>query len=255
MQRVRRIFLGAAGAALLVGHLGALPAQATCATTTDTKGWAPGANVKVSFEGVGDAAKAALLQALASWTSAMGWGGSFTVVDQYDPDEEAFLRVIYDNDLRTPNPVTGRPSRGLTDSYSPADQYIQRATMRFHPDVTSFGPMLEVALHEVGHSFGLADCRTCGLSDSVMSDAPLGSNLNSVAGRPTGPTACDTAAAQAGYASTDDGGGGGVGVDPNPPGVYEPPVEYCTPWYRYTYVSGNHGETWSLESVTYEGCW
>lgn len=93
------------------------------------------------------------------------------------------------------------------------------------PLVTDPTAMTQVMAHEIGHTFGLADCTTCAAGSSVMTLPPLGDYNNTTAGR-TAPSPCDVQTAnQAGQyqpaptptptpTPTPPPVGGGQGCDP-----------------------------------------
>jgi hypothetical protein len=212
-------------------------------------GWASGTNVSVYIDpSIQGDARNAIVQAFSNWGAASGASGdnsgvTFTFVDS--PAESNGYMFTYGT------PTDGH--RASTNMAVGGGNAVTAATTTVDPAVTNYDAMIESAAHEIGHTFGITDCTSCSLTDSVMSATPIGSNYNTAGGRPTSPTPCDQQAVKAGnYPASTGGGGGGL-----PPGSGDgggSPFG-CTPEYEWHEVSFDHGQTWYVESYDYLGCW
>ncbi len=74
-------------------------------------------------------------------------------------------------------------------AYSEGDRVIVRATIVIASGLTNLAELSEVVTHELGHTFGLFDCYTCGDKTTVMNQFK---GLNSPNGL-MDPTSCDIA--------------------------------------------------------------
>jgi hypothetical protein len=72
--------------------------------------------------------------------------------------------------------------------------FLETVNININSSVTIAAAITEVAAHEIGHTFGLADCSGCALNSTVMvsnpANLPAGSTINTLIGTP-GPTPCD----------------------------------------------------------------
>src|SRR6266853_3137568 len=88
-------------------------------------------------------------------------------------------------------PDEGPGAQGQTGGYS----YNGRrgdSTTYINKDISDSTAFLQVASHEIGHTFGLDECTSCADNSSAMT-LPLSPNLNYRGGH-DGPTTCDSCA-------------------------------------------------------------
>jgi len=105
-------------------------------------------------------------------------------------------------EIRAQAPPSGIPNatdRGATSSAT-GPTWLLNAIIYVNPSVTRRSPVTEVVAHELGHTFGLDDCRNCFLYDSVMAPAPFGVSPNRT-GRTDNPSDCDNSAVARLYAT------------------------------------------------------
>jgi hypothetical protein len=82
----------------------------------------------------------------------------------------------------------GATAQGETRGFS-YNGYRGDSFMDINPDVTDPTAFIHVMSHEIGHTFGLAECMSCPAGSSAMT-LPQTPNLNE-AGAHDGPTTCD----------------------------------------------------------------
>jgi hypothetical protein len=134
--------------------------------------------------------------------------------------------------------------------------YRTNAFTNINPGVTDPTALTQAMAHEIGHTFGLADCPSCAAGTSVMT---LATSLNDTTSGRTGPSACDAATANTAMHNQDPngGGGGGGGGDGGygGGGYGGGGGGYCTPYYWNYYNSYDGGATWEYDYSEYAGCW
>jgi hypothetical protein len=86
--------------------------------------------------------------------------------------------------------------------------------------------LTEMMAHEIGHTFGLADCDACTPGSSVMTNAE---GMDDTTSGLTGPSPCDAAAATAAGNYKKNTGGGGGGIPRCPPGFRPNQDGGCNP--------------------------
>ncbi len=157
-----------------------------------------------------------------------------------------------------------------------ASGYTTSASTSLDPLVVDPAAVLEVMAHEIGHPAGLGDCPTCAATASVMGNGPPRGEYNTVVGRPTTPSPCDSNKLQSAdypYCNPPVNGScviwdpnpctcnqyfGGLGGDPN---IYPETGGggyggySCTPYYWLYFTSYDGGETWQFDDISYAGCW
>lgn len=155
--------------------------------------WGPRANVGVVTGGM----PSAVTTAIANWNFTFGAAGICNSPTLIAASTFAGILMSYN----TIPPPTNCPAgstcytRGLTLNwkYSPFTGYLEYVLMELNIQITSPAAITEVAAHEIGHTFGLADCNGCALYSTVMESNPVlpaGSTINTLVGTP-GPMGCD----------------------------------------------------------------
>lgn len=93
--------------------------------------------------------------------------------------------------------VFDKSKRHLTELriYSTRDRLLTWATIVIDPLLTSPKALTNAVAHELGHSFGLLDCYSCGEESTVMIQFKTVNASNEM----DGPTACDVAAVKRTY--------------------------------------------------------
>ena len=197
MTNMRRIFLS-----MLVGLVLSLFA-ASISTACSTPGllggasWAPNATVGVATTGV----PSVVTTAIANWNlafTAFGICDAPTLIASSStgtPKITMSYVSIPNVSCPTPqNPHAMCAIRGVTQfqfaTYSGG--YLSTVPIHLNTQLTVAAAIIEVAAHEIGHTFGLNDCNGCALNSTVMESNPTGGpfTVNSVVGTP-GPTSCD----------------------------------------------------------------
>lgn len=102
------------------------------------------------------------------------------------------------------------------------DRFGRRYTAltNIHPNVTDLTALKQVISHEIGHTFGLADCLYCGAAASAMTLPPSGQWNDTTVGRDT-PSFCDSEAARPYY----------LNITNTPTPSPTPPIVYCEVQY------------------------
>jgi len=168
-------------------------------TTTQVETWP--ANAAVGIIGVPGqfVPSGPLGTAIANWNIALTGASSCTPIFQSGGTN---ITMNYAS-IPPPSPCpTGSTcyTRGLTD-FSRATFTINgrlaSVPITINSQVTATAAITEVVAHELGHTFGLADCNYpgCPVGSSVMESAvsASGTTINSAIGQP-GPTSCDITA-------------------------------------------------------------
>lgn len=104
---------------------------------------------------------------------------------------------------QTPCPVGSTcPTKGLTDftraTFTSAGR-LSSVPITINSSMTVAAAITEVVAHELGHTFGLADCKFsagCPAGSSVMESGVKVTSINTLTGQP-GPTPCDVTAVMA----------------------------------------------------------
>ncbi|HEX8252821.1 MAG TPA: hypothetical protein VF846_06725 [Thermoanaerobaculia bacterium] len=114
----------------------------------------------------------------------------------------------YSHTVRRETPEVNLGASGETGpaptAYQPVPEQFTYQNTRIDPRVTSLAALQATMAHEIGHTMGLEDCADerggvpCCAGVSVMQgqlpdpNNPQQADFNNLAGRPLGPTSCDT---------------------------------------------------------------
>ncbi len=135
------------------------------------------------------AQQTAIANQFSSWSNAGGANVTFNFVtpSQAGPGAAGGGRAIIS--VMRQNPTTlGAGAQGETRGFSyngnRGDSFID-----INPGVTDATAFAQVMSHEIGHTFGLADCNGCAQGRSAMT-LPNSPDLNATGGH-SGPTTCD----------------------------------------------------------------
>lgn len=96
--------------------------------------------------------------------------------------------------------LSGTTTQGLTggtatDTGNTSNDSRLSAFTRLNEGVTDPTAMTQVMAHEIGHTFGLADCPSCAAGTSVMTLYNPANGLNDTTAGRSAPSACDAATA------------------------------------------------------------
>ncbi len=132
----------------------------------------------------------AIRDQLDQWKNAGGANVTFNVVDPSQAGGGATTGgpPILSITRETPQklgPTAQGETRGFSFNGTRGDSFIN-----INPGVTEITAFIQVISHELGHSFGLADCPACAQFTSAMT-LPRSPSLNDISGH-IGPTPCDS---------------------------------------------------------------
>jgi hypothetical protein len=130
--------------------------------------------------------------------------------------------------------------------------------MRIDPRVTNTTALTQAVAHEIGHTFGLADCFNCAAATSVMNLAPSINSVpqyNDTTKGKTSPSTCDNASIEINKpydCNLVSGGGSGVITCPNAQSCYESLGwldAFCVCHYNTPIVIDTGGNGFNLTSA------
>jgi len=156
--------------------------------------WPPNAQVTVNISpGYSQAQRDALTAAFNNWQNSSGntAGVTFTFTYNSTPITGANTYQVNSQTISGGQAETGGTANGTNTQRSTAFTNID-------PRVTNLTALTQVMAHEIGHTFGLADCTNCAAGTSVMTLPPC-CNFNDTTSGRTGPSTCDTASANQQY--------------------------------------------------------
>jgi hypothetical protein len=140
--------------------------------------------------------RAALRTAFTNWSNVVNSGVTFTFTYNSSPQ-------YGDANTMQVSPVTPTCPNGGTCQASTSGQSLNGrrmwALVTISPNVTNLTALTQAMSHELGHTFGLADCGSCADGTSAMTLA--GSLNDTTKGRPD-PSACDKTGAYPYYNTT-----------------------------------------------------
>ena len=181
---------------LLVSHVLADVACETPPGKGKSSAWKQGATVNVMIDPTfsPDQIKA-IKDQFGKWKNAGGANVTFNFVDPSQAGGGAttggppVLAVIRETP-RELGPTAQGETRGFSFNGTRGD-----STIDINPLVTDPTAFIHVISHEIGHTFGLAECDGCSPGSSAMT-LPTTPNINEASGH-DGPTPCDNNAVQA----------------------------------------------------------
>jgi hypothetical protein len=143
-------------------------------------------NIDPTFSSGSGGQQDAIRDAFENWQDAVGgiWGVTFTFT--YSSTAISGLntfQVTYISDPACTATCRARHS-GFTTGFRRFSSHV-----KVNPFVTNYTAIKQTMVHEIGHSFGLADCPSCVHGSTIMADAIT---LNETNG-PNDPTSCDVA--------------------------------------------------------------
>lgn len=151
--------------------------------------WPSGAEVNVNIDpSFTQEQKDAIVAALNSWNNARHYDGNSSLVvfktPTYNPTKlgSSFSSFNLDITKDTTIPSQGNASRGGTENY----RTYSEIKLNTNSIPTFQGWFQHVAAHEIGHTFGMADCDNCDPCKTVMASPGMCSPTS-----PGGPTPCD----------------------------------------------------------------
>lgn len=151
--------------------------------------WPPGqiVNVYINPAGFTPEQLTTITNTISAWSNGNDNGVRFNVSS--NP-----VSGNYSYTIRQQTPSIGAGAQAETGGTAVAGGNRLTAFSNINPGVSDLGALAHVVSHEIGHTFGLADCTTCAPNSSAMT-LPTSANLNAQEGSPV-PTACDAAATQ-----------------------------------------------------------
>jgi hypothetical protein len=159
--------------------------------------WKGGATVNLYIDSTfGTAGQDIIAGQLEKWNTGSGLGITFEVktnASDMGPGDVGGGNTTWFILKQIP-PNNGSGAQGETGGFS----YLGRrgdSTTSINPSVTT--ALYQVASHEIGHTFGLADCAACAQHSSAMT-LPSSPDLNALGGF-DGPTSCDICAVGKNY--------------------------------------------------------
>lgn len=168
--------------------------------------WAEGTqvNVNINPNQFSSAERQSLQTAFTNWQAANGATGNgsdvtFNITFNATPVSGAGTFQV---NRATPQGGGQSEIGGTTNGTNRTSAFVN-----IDPRVTNTTALTQVMAHEIGHTFGLADCTACAAGTSVMTLPPCCNYNDTSAGR-TRPSSCDNATAkQVGQYIASDGGG------------------------------------------------
>jgi len=224
------------------------PAQPEGQVTT----WKQGTTVNVMIDPTfSPAEQQAIKDQFNKWKNAGGANVSFNFVGASQagggatsggPPIVSVVRQIPDKK----GPTAQGETEGFAWNGSRGDTFID-----INPGVTDPTAFIDVISHEIGHTFGLADCLTCPPGSSAMTE-PQTTNLNEGGGH-DGPTDCDSNKVKenGGYTPPPSptptpvaqGNGWCTNTCPSNGRYYQEPYPDCTCTYDRQYGAGALGDS------------
>lgn len=137
-----------------------------------------------------------IVRAFDAWSNNNGNAGVRFVQYTYNSTPPTAGNTVQVN-WQTPNPDpdTGYQPRGEVFRFPNSDNSaLYRAVINIDPRVNDCTALIDVLLHEIGHTFGLGDCPTCCPGTTVM-DGPSGTGdyFNEQTNARSTPGSCDVA--------------------------------------------------------------
>lgn len=238
-------------------------------TRTSGNGWTQGSTVYINFGNITDSnQRDQIKRAVATWNTENQNNNSKVKFSYGPPPSSGSYTLTFQNGA-TPN---GDP--GLARSrVVPETGNIIEATITFNTNATFNGnPRVfqpgnpgydtifeKIALHEIGHTMGLAHPEPNPDNGSRPRDSVMNVVVNpndSGNNLPTSITTCDrnSVNSQVYIYSPPVAGGGGGSFNPATP-EYDTGGGGCTHYYWVYYRSYNGGQTWQQYGSSYAGCW
>lgn len=177
--------------------------------------WQEGVQVTVNISpSFSQAEKQALQAAFTNWQSANGPTGNgsdvtFTFTFSQTPIAGSGFGANNTFQVNKQNPSSGQAETGGGTNGTNRTRAFTNVDTR----VTNATALTQVMAHEIGHTFGLADCTNCAAGTSVMTLPPCPPcNYNDTTAGRTSPSTCDNESAQqVGQYVASSGGGCGIG--------------------------------------------
>jgi hypothetical protein len=186
----------ALGAFCLLAFSPTLVTSQSGCTNPPTQGantaWAPGAQVTVNINpAYSQTQRDALVAAFTNWQNSSGNNSGVTFSFSYNSTPITGANTYQVNSQTI---TGGQAETGGTSG----DTYRSTGFTNIDPRVTNLTALTQVMAHEIGHTFGLADCTACAAGTSVMTLPPCCNYNDTTTGRTT-PSSCDTASANQAY--------------------------------------------------------
>jgi hypothetical protein len=158
--------------------------------TAPDSAWPSGATVRVSVSPAMTVAQSsAVVNTLFEWAGAGNSGVSWTFVAGANEYPQVACAANNQCLYVTVASPTNVAHQGETYNAIGVNGRLKSASIRINPGVTDIETFKQVVSHEIGHTFGMADCAGCPQNSSAMT-LPSVPDINARGGSPF-PTNCD----------------------------------------------------------------
>jgi hypothetical protein len=194
--------------------------------------WPPSAQVTVNINpSYTQTQRDALVAAFTNWQNSSGNNSGVTFSFTYNSTS-----ITGANTYQVSSQTISGGQAETGGTANSANTQRSTAFTNIDPRVTNLTALTQVMAHEVGHTFGLADCTACAAGTSAMTLPPCCNYNDTTTGR-TGPSTCDTASANQAYPTPSPSP---VACNRTCGNRYELDPLTCTCVYTYQYSGDEH---------------
>ena len=187
-----------------------ISAQSCPNVATTGHAWPPGRTVYISFSGYSTTQINAIKQSLGAWEQANGaddGDNTSLVTFNYGTPPQGSSTMSFTKQ----NPSNSQARAEYTVFYDTFGD-VQSANISTSPQITNTTALALAASHEIGHTFGMAECTTtCVTNATTMSSFNNANGFNDTTAGNIGPTGCDNNNIGIEYYDLCSGCGGGGG--------------------------------------------